>query len=67
MTKLTIQCDRQAGVKAEAYKDISHDDVDDATRVALRDLGVEVQSCTNPAGKIILKVSKITLEHRMLL
>lgn len=40
MTKLSVACNRLAGVKAKAYNDVSHDDLDEATRVALRDIGV---------------------------
>jgi len=41
LTKLTIACSRAAGVKAESYKNISHQDVDEATRTVLRSEGIE--------------------------
>ncbi|XP_065679732.1 tyrosine-protein kinase SYK-like isoform X1 [Hydra vulgaris] len=40
MTKLTYPCERPAGVKATAYKGISHDDLDEAIRTVLRTEGV---------------------------
>lgn len=42
LTKLTLACSRPAGVKAETYKNISHQDLDDATRAALKAEGIEV-------------------------
>ena len=37
-----MACSRPAGVKAETYKNISHQDLDDATRAALKAEGIEV-------------------------
>jgi len=42
LTKLTVACCRPAGVKAETYKDISHEDLDEATKAALKAEGIEV-------------------------
>jgi len=41
MSKLTVSCDRPAGKKAIAYNDISYEDLDEATRTALKSEGVD--------------------------
>ena len=42
LTRLTIGCKRPRGVKAKAYQNISHDDLEEATRHALAEEGIQV-------------------------
>ena len=54
MSLLTVSCNRPAGVKAVAYSDISYEEIEEATRLALRNESIDVSTCSNYILKILI-------------
>ena len=45
LTRLSVQCQKPQGVKAKVYQNVTHDDLEEATRYALYEAaGIEVSS-----------------------
>ena len=55
MSLLTMSCNRPAGVKAVAYSDISYEEIEEATRLALSNESIEVSTYSNYILKILIQ------------
>ena len=50
-----MSCNRPAGVKAVAYSDISYEEIEEATRLALRSESIDVSTYSNLILKILIQ------------
>lgn len=64
MSLLTVSCNRPAGVKAVAYSDISYEEIEEATRLALRNESIDVSIYSNYILKILIYCKENRKKHQ---